>query len=298
MRRWQVDRSTRVPNFLTGHPKARSTPEQWHSLNPPSPSSASAQWAPPSLAPISQPTTTLPSGTPTRPVIKELVEKGVAFVPGLADAINASPITVFNLVGYDALNSTLNGIRSKDIGGVLKGKYIVNLTTGSPNQAREMAEWMLNQEAVGSYVDGGIMATPEMIGTPASNIFVSGAKEADVSESVKAAIAVVGKPIWFGEDAGAASLHDLAMLAGMYGMFGGAMTAMGILSKAAKREEEAGSGDGKVQPKVSALLETTIQELLPLLDMLAKDMDEGNLEAKGFPMEMQRIALQKYIEGL
>ena len=157
---------------------------------------------------------------------------------------------------------------------------------------------MKNEEELGLYVDGGIMATPEMIATPASNIFVSGTKEADVSESVKAAIAVLGKPVWYGENPGAASLHDLAMLAGMYGMFGGAMTAMGLLSKAAKREEEAGSGDGKVQPKVSALLKTTIQELLPLLDMLANDMDEGNLEAKGFPMEMQRIALQKYIEGL
>ena len=69
------------------------------------------------------------SRTPTRPVIKELVEKGVVFVPGLADAINASPITVFNLVGYDALNSALGGIRSKDKEGeVLKGKYIVKRT--------------------------------------------------------------------------------------------------------------------------------------------------------------------------
>lgn len=113
---------------------------------------------------------------------------------------------------------------------------------------------------------------------------------------MKAVIAVLGKPVWFGEDAGAASLYDLAMLAGMYGVFGGAMTAMGLLSRAAQREKRPGVGDGKVLPKVSALLKTTMQELLPLLDMLAKDMDKGSMEANGFPVETQRIALQNTLK--
>lgn len=102
--------------------------------------------------------------TTTRPVIKELVDQGATFIPELSDALKASPITVFNLVGYDALDSTLDGIRSKTKGGeVLKGKYVVNLTNGTPNQARAMAEWMNIEEKAGLYVDGGIMATPEMI---------------------------------------------------------------------------------------------------------------------------------------
>lgn len=231
--------------------------------------------------------------TSTRPAVQDLVSLGATFHPDIADAIGANEIIVFCLVSDDALNAALAPVKEKQ---GLKGKIVINLTNGTPNQARSVSEWMI-EEGVKMYIDGGIMATPEMIGTPASKIFVSGVNETEVEEGVKNAIAVLGAPVWFGTDHGAASLHDLAMLAGMYGMFAGAITSLALLNRAARREGENGTGDGKVVGAKVGLLKLTLQELLPLLDMFAYDLDEGNVAANGFPMEMQRVAVQNILRA-
>jgi NAD binding domain of 6-phosphogluconate dehydrogenase len=242
--------------------------------------------------------------TSTRPVVKELVDKGAAFVPSLADAIAASPTTIFCVLGYDVLSQALESVRGT---AVLMGKNIVNLTNGTPNEARAMSEWMKHREDVGAYVDGGIMATPSMIATPNSTIFLSGESE-NVFNGVKSTVEVLGKPVWFGEDPGAASLYDLAMLAGMYGMFGGAITGMGLMRAQARRQVEAGKSgngervvrgkeEGKVAPLVEMLLKPMLQELLPLLDKLARDMDEGNMEGGEHPLGMQEVGLRNVLRG-
>ena len=69
------------------------------------------------------------------------------------------------------------------------------------------------------YLDGGIMAVPEMIGGPGSSILYSGS--ATVYEQYKPLLQLWGASTYFGEDAGPASLYDLALLAGMYVMFAG-----------------------------------------------------------------------------
>ena len=56
----------------------------------------------------------------------------------------------------------------------LAGRRLINLTTTSPEGARELAAWAVGVGA--DYLDGGIMATPEMIGPPQSSILYSGSR--------------------------------------------------------------------------------------------------------------------------
>jgi 3-hydroxyisobutyrate dehydrogenase-like beta-hydroxyacid dehydrogenase len=99
----------------------------------------------------------------------------------------------------------------------LAGSTLINLTTTSPAQARELATWAA--DAGIAYLSGGIMAVPHMIGKPGSSILYSGS--ADVFHRYEPLLGVWGTSTYFGEDAGLAPLYDLALLAGMYVMFAG-----------------------------------------------------------------------------
>jgi 3-hydroxyisobutyrate dehydrogenase-like beta-hydroxyacid dehydrogenase len=55
------------------------------------------------------------------------------------------------------------------------GRALVNLTNGTPAQARETAGWAAGRGA--AYLDGGIMAVPPMIGQPEAFVLYSGSKE-------------------------------------------------------------------------------------------------------------------------
>ena len=102
-------------------------------------------------------------------------------------------------------------------GSALVGRVLVNLTNGRPQQAREMAEWVASQGA--EYLDGGIMATPLMIGQPHSLVLYSGPEA--VFHTYQTTLELLGTGKYLGADPGLASLHDLALLSGMYGVFAG-----------------------------------------------------------------------------
>ncbi|WP_395309505.1 NAD(P)-binding domain-containing protein [Mycobacterium sp. AMU20-3851] len=108
----------------------------------------------------------------------------------------------------------------------LAGVRLLNLTTTSPAGARELAQWATGLGA--TYLDGGILATPEMIGTPESRIFYSG--DAQLLEDHRAVLELWGSAEYFGDDAGVASLYDLALLSAMYVMFAGFFHGAAMLS--------------------------------------------------------------------
>lgn len=102
-------------------------------------------------------------------------------------------------------------------------KTLVNLTSGTPEQARATARWA---EANGvNYVDGVIMAVPQQIGTKQARILYSGQQEHHVLQAF-------GEPVHLGEDAGMAALYDLALLGIMWSAFGGYLQAVALLGTA------------------------------------------------------------------
>ena len=129
-----------------------------------------------------------------------------------AEAFEAD-VVVTCLSTYDVQQPLL----TKDI------KTLVNLTSGTPEEARDTAKWA--QDNGVEYVDGVIMAVPQQIGTKQARILYSGQAEHHVLQAF-------GEPVHLGEDAGMAALYDLALLGIMWSAFGGYLQAVALLGTA------------------------------------------------------------------
>ncbi len=142
-----------------------------------------------------------------------LVDRGARFAATPAEAVAASDIVVTCLSTYDTQQSVL------DTAG--KPAVLINLTSGTPEQARATAKWAAGQGI--TYVDGVLMAVPKIIGTPAARVLHSGA--AGHSELLE----VFGAATYLGEDAGLAALYDLALLGIMWSAMSGFLHGLALV---------------------------------------------------------------------
>ena len=140
-----------------------------------------------------------------------LAEAGARVAVNPADAVDAEVIVVC-LFDHASVHEVLDPLADR-----LTGRRLINLTTTSPEGSRELADWAAGVGA--DYLDGGIMATPEMIGTSQSKVLYSGSQR--LYDDHRELLELWGRPEYFGADAGMASLYDLALLSGMYLMFAG-----------------------------------------------------------------------------
>lgn len=150
-----------------------------------------------------------------------LVAQGATPAGTAADAVAASPLVVVCLTTYDTVRTVL-----EPLSGQLTGKTVANLTNGTPEQARDLAAWAA-KEGTG-YLDGGIMAVPQMIAGPHAYVFYSGDRE--LFDAHQETFATLGGTRYVGTDPGLAALYDLALLTGMYGMIVGVMQAYALVA--------------------------------------------------------------------
>ncbi|WP_308117865.1 NAD(P)-dependent oxidoreductase [Streptomyces anatolicus] len=148
---------------------------------------------------------------------KPLADHGAHVAATPEDAVAGSGLGGLVLVcvlDYDALHAVLDPVAEA---GGLAGKSLVNLTSGSPEQAVEMAAWAASHCA--GYLDGGIMTTPPGVGHPEMMFLYSGSQT--VYETHRPALAVLGDPLYLGAEPGLASLYDAALLGLMWATFTG-----------------------------------------------------------------------------
>ncbi|MFE6509980.1 NAD(P)-dependent oxidoreductase [Nocardioides sp. NPDC057767] len=143
---------------------------------------------------------------------EDLVARGAGVADSVPAAVLASPVVIACLLDHSSVEETL-GLAA----GELRGRTLVNVTTTTPNESRALASWAAEHGV--DYLDGAIMAVPAMIGSRAGQIFYSGSRTA--YDAVLPTLDVWATSEFHGEDAGRASLVDLAMLSGMYQMFMG-----------------------------------------------------------------------------
>lgn len=137
------------------------------------------------------------------------------------DAIGASPLTIVCLTTNDDVRALLVPEAQ-----ALAGRTVVNLTNGTPSQARELADWAAAHGI--TYIDGGIMAVPQMIATPGAYIFYSGTDEAAFANH-RPTLEALADTKWVGKGPGLAALYDLSLLTGMYGMVMGVAQAYALI---------------------------------------------------------------------
>ncbi|PXY34045.1 NAD(P)-dependent oxidoreductase [Prauserella flavalba] len=141
-----------------------------------------------------------------------LVHRGASGAATVRDAVTASPVVVACLFDHASVHDTLEPV----VDG-LAGRTLINLTTTTPSEARELAGWAKRHGI--DYLDGAIMATPPMIGAREASILYSGSR--DVFDRNQPILDGWATSTYDGDDPGIASLYDLALLSGMYQMFTG-----------------------------------------------------------------------------
>ncbi|PCC75280.1 3-hydroxyisobutyrate dehydrogenase [Nannocystis exedens] len=98
-----------------------------------------------------------------------LVEEGATLAASAAAAVSASPIVIVCVSNYAATRELL---QTPAVAEALAGRVLVQLSTGTPKEARELGAWARARGA--DYVDGAILAWPRQIGGPSAVILVSG----------------------------------------------------------------------------------------------------------------------------
>jgi 3-hydroxyisobutyrate dehydrogenase-like beta-hydroxyacid dehydrogenase len=140
-------------------------------------------------------------------------QAGAQVATNIGEALAASDLIVVCLDDYPITRSLLKGPAAN---GDLSRKILVQLSTGTPKEARREHAWMGEHGA--AYLDGGIFNGPGAIGRDRAQILVSGDRSAWIT--AQACLACLGGTVRFEEgDAGTASALDLAWLSTKYGLF-------------------------------------------------------------------------------
>ncbi|WP_028937092.1 NAD(P)-dependent oxidoreductase [Pseudonocardia spinosispora] len=153
-----------------------------------------------------------------------LVAEGARDAAGASEAITASGLVIVCVRDYDAVHDVLDPART-----ALTGRVLVNLTSGSSEQARAMARWATESHA--TYLDGAIMQTPPHVGARETAILYSG-EESAFTVHRDALMELGGASTYLGTDAGIASLYDVALLGIMWGTLNSFMHAVALVGSA------------------------------------------------------------------
>jgi len=151
----------------------------------------------------------------TRSRGEPLAALGARIADTVLDAVTAADIIVSVVNTYDTSGALLS---SPDVAKALRGKTVVELTSGSPRLARERAAWAASAGV--DYLDGAIMATPDFIGGDTTTILYAGSPDLFARHEIVLR-ALGGNAVHVGADVGHASALDSALLIVMWGgLFG------------------------------------------------------------------------------
>ncbi|MCX4387462.1 NAD(P)-binding domain-containing protein [Micromonospora peucetia] len=128
----------------------------------------------------------------------ELVRRGARRAATVDEALAANELVVLSLTDYDAMYAILGPATT-----ALSGRVIANLSSDTPEQAREAATWLAERGA--QQLTGGVQVPPSGIGTPDSATYYSG--PADAFEAHRQTLEVLTSADYQGEDPGLAALR-------------------------------------------------------------------------------------------
>lgn len=238
--------------------------------------------------------------TPSR--ADALIRRGAVLASSAASAIAASPITIICVADYHVSTSILD---QEPVKSALAGRVLIQLSTGSPQQARDLEAWAAGLGA--AYLDGAIVASPPQMGSAGATIFASGSMSAwGQSESLLQKLA--GNVSYHGEQVSAAASTDLAFLAYLFGSYLGFFHAARILETDDLSVEAFGAMIAQVSPVIGEVMKyqgTVIQnnsysQPLSSLQMSMTSIELLTLQAResGINNEFPRFAENLFQKAL
>jgi len=198
-----------------------------------------------------------------------LSKLGLNVAHSIQDAVREADVVIVNISDY---NSTRQLLDRAEIGTALRGKIVVQLSSGTPREAREMDSWARGRGI--SYLDGAILGSPTWIGTSACTIFYSGPEE--IFNRAKPVLMAFGdRTVFVGTEIGHASAFDVAILTF------GASAMLGFLQGQVVWDAENLPAGGFVE---------TVKGMMPAMESIFADMsrrvsskdysgDQASLEA-------------------
>ncbi|WP_067829087.1 NAD(P)-dependent oxidoreductase [Actinomadura kijaniata] len=152
-----------------------------------------------------------------------LVAKGARRAATVAEAVAASPLTIVCLNDYATVRRVLGSAAGTD-----GTRTLVNLTSGTPAEARAAADWAAGHGL--DYLDGAIMVPPPLVGNTDAVFLFSGPRQ--VLDRHRATMAALGDLRHLGADPGLAALFNTALLGMMYATLNGFLHGAALVDSA------------------------------------------------------------------
>lgn len=203
------------------------------------------------------------------------VEAGSVAAPTVADAVRASDLVLVVLLDHASVHEHVEPVAAD-----LKGKTLVNLVTTTPGEARATAAWAAEHGI--AYLDGAIMAVPDMIGAPEARLLYAGDETAYAR--VEPALKTLGSAEFTGTDAGLASLKDMALLAALDLLVLGYVQAIAMMRTA-----------GTSAAETAEEVHDWLAAMLPHGRELAAIIDGGTYDTGGQSVDFDRAGLTSVI---
>lgn len=208
-----------------------------------------------------------------------LVAKGARVAATPAEAVEASPLVVVCVNDFPAVRSILDAA-----GSALSGHTVVNLTSSTPDEAREAVNLAAGHGA--EYLDGAIMVPPPAIGSQEAVFLYSGSRSV-FDAQVETLRTVGGDARYLGDDPGLAVLYNTALLGFMWATVNGYLhaTAMVNTAKATAAEFAPIALDWFIPAVVT-----------PILLAAGRELDEGDYPGDAGTVTMNLTAAEHLLE--
>lgn len=163
---------------------------------------------------------TLTAWNRTAHKVEPLVKHGAKQAKSVHAAVRSSDVIIVSLANYESAQQHLEAFEPSS----LRGKVIINLSSGSPEDVEKMAK--IIKKLDGAYLDGIILATPDIIGAEHAALFISGDRQN--FETYKNILEQLGKTTFLGEEISLAVIYNAAFLTFMYSSIHGYLHAAAL----------------------------------------------------------------------
>ncbi|MFJ3586836.1 NAD(P)-dependent oxidoreductase [Streptomyces sp. NPDC090127] len=206
-----------------------------------------------------------------------LVAEGAVRADSVAEAVAAGGVVVLSLIDYTAVREVL-----ATAGDALRSTTVVNLSSGTVREARELAAWAAERNI--RYLDGSVMAVPQTVGGPDAVVVYSGPGELlDEHRPVLGRLAATS--LHLGDDPGLALLYENALAGMLWTTLGGFLQALALVGT-----EKVPAADFLA---FAAQWHTTLGALLPVV---AEEVDAGRYTTDVSTLDMNKRAIAHLIE--
>ncbi|MBB1258130.1 NAD(P)-dependent oxidoreductase [Streptomyces alkaliterrae] len=174
-----------------------------------------------------------------------LAAQGATRAATVNEAVATSALIVVSLPDYATVRTVLG-----PAAGQLRGRTLVNLSSGTPQDAAEAAEWAAGHGA--AYLDGAAMSGTRLVGRPEALFVLSGSRSAfDRHEAV---LRSLGNSVHLGGDPALAPVYDTALFGLAWGALAGFYHSLALVRSAGVDPAEFGAVATAHMPFVTSLM--------------------------------------------